>query len=53
MFTYNLDNNSGIENIKTDNNDGAEMLYDLMGRRVDTLHPGMIYVKSGKKILIK
>lgn len=53
VFTYNLDNNSGIENIKTDNNDGTEMLYDLMGRRVDTPNPGTIYVQSGKKIMIK
>lgn len=53
VFTYNIDNNSGIENIKADNNDGAEILYDLMGRRVDTPNPGTIYIQSGKKILIK
>lgn len=53
VFTYNIDNNSGIENIKADNNDGAEILYDLMGRRVDSPNPGTIYIQSGKKILIK
>lgn len=53
VFTYNIDNNSGIENIKADNNDGAEILYDLMGRRVDTPNHGTIYIQSGKKILIK
>lgn len=53
VFTYNIDNNSGIENIKADNNDGAEILYNLMGRRVDSPNPGTIYIQSGKKILIK
>lgn len=53
VLTYSLDNISGIENIKTDNNEGAEMLYDLWGRRVDTPQPGTIYIQSGKKILIK
>lgn len=53
VFTYNIDNNSDIENIKADNNDGAEILYDLMGRRVDSPNPGTIYIQSGKKILIK
>lgn len=53
VFTYNIDNNSGIENIKADNNDCAEILYNLMGRRVDSPNPGTIYIQSGKKILIK
>lgn len=53
VFTYNIDNNSGIEKIKADNNDGAEILYNLMGRRVDSPNPGTIYIQSGKKILIK
>lgn len=51
VLTYSLDNNSGIENIKTDNNDGAEMLYDLWGCRASTPHPGTIYIQGGKKII--
>ena len=28
-------------------------IYDLMGRRVDVLRPGTIYVRDGKKIMLK
>ena len=28
-------------------------VYDLMGRRVTTLHPGTIYIRNGKKFMVK
>lgn len=51
VLTYSLDNNSGIRNIRTGNNNGTEMLYDLWGRRVNTPQTGTIYMQGGKKII--
>lgn len=51
VLTYSLDNNSGIRNIMTGNNNGAEMLYDLWGRRVIAPQTGTIYMRGGKKII--
>ena len=51
----------GIEEIKNEKlkikneidgqNDGA--VFDLMGRRVTTLQPGSIYIRGGKKLIVK
>lgn len=53
VFTYNPDNNSGIENIVIDSNNGAETFYDLSGRKVCTPQPGTILIQSGEKIIVK
>ena len=46
---------SGIDSVATDTNekDREAPLYDLCGRKVRNPQPGTIYIKSGKKILIK
>lgn len=44
---------TGIHNIESDNGSADSPVYDLMGRRVSgTLQKG-VYVKKGKKILVK
>lgn len=48
-----LNGSSGIENISAENKDCDAPVYDLFGRKVNVLHPGTIYIQSGKKILIK
>ena len=53
VFTYNPDNNSGIENIVTDSDNSAETFYDLSGRKVSDPQPGTIHIQCGKKIIVK
>ncbi len=53
VFTYNPYNNSGVENIVTESNNGAETCYDLSGRIVCTPQPGPILIQRGKKIIVK
>ncbi len=53
VFTYNPDNNSGIENIVTDSDNSAETFYDLSGRIVSNPQPGTIHIQCGKKIIVK
>lgn len=48
-----LNGSSGIENISAENKDCDAPVYDLFGRKVNVLQPGTIYIKSGKKVLIK
>lgn len=48
-----LNGSSGIENISAENKDCDVPVYDLFGRKVSVLQPGTIYIKSGKKVLIK
>ena len=43
----------GIENPKENLSTSSTPFYDLMGRRVNVLRPGNIYLKDGKKILVK
>lgn len=49
---YILDHYTGISNITLDNQHPSTT-YDLMGRHVTTLMPGNIYIRNGKKIIIK
>jgi len=48
MYIYepDVDNNTGISTM----NDGQGTMYDLSGRRVDSLKRG-IYIVNGKKII--
>lgn len=48
-----LNGSSGLENISAENKDCDAPIYDLFGRKVRVLHPGTIYIQSGKKILVK
>lgn len=51
--TIAMNGSSGIENISAENKDCDAPVYDLFGRKVNVLQPGTIYIKSGKKVLIK
>ena len=53
VFSYNPNNNSGIEYIVTDSDNSAETFYDLSGRIVSNPQPGTIHLKRGKKIIVK
>ncbi len=48
-----LNGSSGIENISIEDKDCDAPVYDLFGRKVYVPQPGTIYIKSGKKVLIK
>ena len=43
-----------VSDIDVDGSDDADALvYDLMGRRVDSPQPGQIYIRAGKKFTVK
>lgn len=44
---------AGIESVATDGREQDGRTYDLFGRKVETLNPGNIYIRNGKKLLIK
>lgn len=44
---------AGVESVATDVNEQDGITYDLFGRKVETLYPGNIYIRNGKKLLIK
>ena len=43
---------TGIEQITTSTTDGAKVIYDLQGRRVQTPSKGL-YIVNGKKMIIR
>ena len=45
-----LDNTTGVEETIMDGQE-ALVIYDLMGRRVETMTEGGIYIVNGKKIV--
>ena len=42
---------TGIENVTVEN--GVKAIYDLTGRRVETIAEPGIYIVNGKKVLVK
>ena len=50
-----LDNYTAIEPITpdADSNDANAPVYDLMGRKVANMQPGMMYIRNGKKFIAK
>ena len=42
---------ASIESVVTDVNEQSDNTYDLLGRKVNTLIPGNIYISNGKKII--
>jgi len=54
-LNLNVDNGkaTGIGSIFLLDGDGSEPVYDLNGRRVDMVVPGKVYIKNGKKFVIK
>ncbi|MBP5716229.1 MAG: hypothetical protein J6W69_03850 [Bacteroidales bacterium] len=51
-FTFDGDP-SGIEEIKTVANGASDIIYDLSGRRVNSIEAGKLYIKNGKKAIIR
>ena len=49
--TFGQEDLSGIVGIKTEN--GADVIYDLTGRKVDAMTTAGIYIVNGKKVLVK
>lgn len=52
ILTHIDDGTTGINNINVDLNDNANV-YDLMGRRVDAPKAGKVYIKGGKKFIMR
>ena len=50
-----LDNYTAIEPITpdADSNDANAPIYDMMGRKVTNMQPGMMYIRGGKKFIAK
>lgn len=46
-------NFSGIENLSIARDHDKRGIFDLMGRRVTVMHPGNIYIRDGKKIILR
>lgn len=51
--TIALNGSSGIQAIQIENKDCDVPIYDLFGRKVKALHPGTIYIRNGKKCIIR
>lgn len=49
---YILNTFTGIQSINTSTSDN-DCTYDLMGRRITTMQPGNIYIRNGKKFIIR
>ncbi|MDE6417377.1 MAG: leucine-rich repeat domain-containing protein [Duncaniella sp.] len=43
----------GVEEIGIDVISAKQKVYDLQGRRVESLHPGQVYIRGGKKFIGK
>ena len=53
-LTYVYTNNvTGIEEVKTENGNVRNGIYDLTGRRVKTITTPGIYIVDGKKTMVK
>lgn len=52
LYYINMSGGNGIEDVLIDTDNADAPVYDLMGRRVNTLQRGKIYIKSGKKFMI-
>lgn len=53
VLAFTPNNYSGITQVNNDDSKNKSDIYDLFGRKVSVLQPGAIYIKSGKKVLIK
>ena len=48
------DNSTGIENIPlAEEKASSETIYDIYGRKVSTMNRAGLYIKNGKKFLVK
>ena len=51
FYGFDWNGTTGIENVVTEN--GAKAIYDLTGRRVETISAPGIYIVGGRKVLVK
>ena len=52
ILTHIDDGTTGINNVHVNLNDSG-IIYDLMGRRVDAPKAGKVYIKGGKKFIMR
>ena len=50
-YTWTVSGNSSVENIPTA--EGKQVIYDLLGRRVENITGAGIYIVNGRKVIIK
>ncbi len=54
IYVITTDGTTGIEAVESNDVKVAdERIYDLMGRRVNAMTPGSIYLKNGKKVMVR
>ena len=55
IYVITTEGTTGIENVYSDDAAlaGSERIYDMMGRQVNAMAPGRIYVKGGKCVLVR
>ena len=53
-LSFDDDNSTGIENIpQAEEKAASEAIYDIYGRKVGTMNRAGLYIKNGKKFLVK
>ena len=52
VLAYPLDNSSSIDEVRASDSCN-NVLYDLSGRKIQNSRPGTIYIKGGKKIIVR
>lgn len=51
IYTWNVTGGAGIEDLKAV--EGEQVIYDLLGRRIDNITNAGIYIVNGKKVIVK
>lgn len=53
FYGLDWDGTTGIENVEVENADAVKGIYDLTGRKIDTITKAGIYIINGKKTLVR
>ena len=53
FYGFDWNGTTGIENVEVENADAVKGIFDLTGRKIDTITKAGIYIVNGKKVLVK
>ncbi len=51
FYGFLFEGTTGVENVEVEN--GAQVIFDLTGRRIDAINAAGIYIVNGKKVVVK